>query len=183
MIGIHRGEIDSITWVDLNRKPRPLMPHRSDAAEVSAASRIQPGRRLGRHPRRNRWTARSVLVRSQLAATHGLRERRSSARSGVSERRRGHPQGERPTTANRPALWRSLRRCGGRRRPGASGKASRQPAYRKLTGYESGSSLGRSRRHARWTHAANRRTHDFLEPKTGSVASTEDASPPRRYPR
>ena len=63
------------------------------------------------------------------------------------------------------------------------GKASRQPAYRKLTGYESGSSLGRSRRHARWTHAANRRTHDFLEPKTGSVASTEDASPPRRYPR
>ena len=76
MIGIHRGEIDSITWVDLNRKPRPLMPHRSDAAEVSAASRIQPGRRLGRHPRRNRWTARSVLVRSQLAARpHGLRER------------------------------------------------------------------------------------------------------------
>ena len=39
-----------------------------------------------------------------------------------------------------------------------------------------------SRRHEAG-YAANRCTHDFLEPKTGSVASTEDASPPRRYPR
>ena len=65
MIGIHRGEIDSITWVDLNRKPRPLMPHRSDAAEVSAASRIQPGRRLG----------------DTLGVTGGQRVPSSSARS------------------------------------------------------------------------------------------------------
>ena len=60
---------------------------------------------------------------------------------------------------------------------------SRQPAYRKLTGYESGSSLGPKAGYTRAGYAANRCTHDLLEPKTGSVASTEDASPPRWYPR
>ena len=49
--------------------------------------------------------------------------------------------------------------------------------------YESGSSLGPKAGDTRAGYAANWRTYDFLEPKTGSVASTDDARPLRRYPR
>ena len=52
-----------------------------------------------------------------------------------------------------------------------------------ITGYLEWFKPGTESRLHEAGYAANRCTHDLLEPKTGSVASTEDASPPRRYPR